>query len=141
MSNDEEEPTIDQLIGKYRELRVAVEVIENQAKEQIAQYKQAMEYIENHLGALMTEWKVKSLPTAFGTAYRTTVTNIKIDEKETFVDWAYENHRELLQVSCNKTAIKEYEPKLNSKGEIITPGKRYPPGITVTKLNKVNVRG
>lgn len=138
---EDEEPTVDELIGKYRELRLAAEAILNEAKEKVLQYQQAMEFIENHLSALMEEWKVKSLPTENGTAYKTTVVNVKIEEKEKFVDWAYENHRELLQVTCNKTALKEYEPKVNSKGEVITPGKRYPPGITVTKLHRVNVRG
>lgn len=137
LEEDKEIPTLDQIVLQYRKLRDKSEEILNAAKEQAKIYTDAMEQIENLLSALMTEMKLNSLPTDHGTAYKTTVSNVKIEDRAKFIKWAYENHQDLLQVSCNKTALKEYEPDKKQNRQ----AKPYPPGITVTKLQRVNIRG
>jgi uncharacterized protein (DUF342 family) len=134
---EDEVPTLDQVVLQYRKLREKAEDILNEAKEKAKIYTDAMEQIENLLSALMTEMKLNSLPTDHGTAYKTTVTNVKITDRTKFMKWAYDNHPDLLQVSCNKTALKEYEPDVKQK----KAAKPYPPGIEVAKLQRVNIRG
>lgn len=127
------EPTVDELILQYRTFRTKIEEIENKAAELVKPFKEGMEIIENYLSQYMHQVKLKSLPTENGTAYQTTVTSIKILNREQFIDWAYKNHKDLLQVSCNKTALKIYEDEKNPKP--------YPPNIEVTKIKRVNIRG
>lgn len=138
---DEGEPSIDDLVLKYRQFRQKKEDIDNEAKEKMKVYADAMETIENYLAEYMHNLKLTSLPTKNGTAYGTTVTSVKILDKSKFFQYAIKNNTELLQFSCNKTALKDYEEEKNKKGDIIRPAKPYPPGIEVTKLKKVNVRG
>lgn len=138
---EEDEPSIDDLVLKYRQFRKKKEDIESESKAAQQVYTDAMETIENYLAEHMHNLKLTSLPTKNGTAYGTTVTSIKITDKGKFLDFALNNHRDLLQFSCNKTAIKDYEEEKNKKGDIIKPARPYPPGLEVTKLKKVNVRG
>lgn len=130
-------PTIDEIVQKYRYFRSRKEELEAELKEKTAVYDAAMTQIENLLSAYMHELKLNSLPTDYGTAYKTTVTSITIKNKSEFLAYALENHPDLLQIQCNKTAIKEYEEDKKA-GRAAKP---YPPGIEVTKLSRVNVRG
>ncbi len=133
--NEEQDttPTLDEIVLQYRKLRQKAEDIVNEAAERAKVYKDAMEQIENLLSSLMHEMGLKSLPTDHGTAYQTTVTSVKINDRETFLDYAIANHRDLLQFSCNKIALKVYEDEKKPKP--------YPPGIEVTKIKRVNIRG
>lgn len=139
--NKDDEPTLDEIVLKYREFRDKIGEIEAKATEDAKPYKEAMVKIENYFADYMHNVGLQSLPTSNGTAYQTTVTSITIENKDVFFNFAVANHKELLQFSCNKTALKDYEPEKNKKGEITKPGRPYPPGIKVTKLLKVNIRG
>ena len=127
----DEEPTIDQMVKKYKQIHKLIEDIENETKEKVKPYKEALSVLENVLAAKMHEWGVNSLPTDYGTAYKTTVQGVKITNRQEFLEYAIRENTDLLQISCNKTALKAYKEKKIP----------YPPGIEVSEIFKVNVRG
>lgn len=127
---EEEEYSIADLVQQYVACREYIKDQEEKDKLHLKPYKDALATLENYFGATLHESKLESLPTTFGTVYKSPIMSIKITDREKFLDYAIVHDRDLLQISGNKTALKPYKEKKLP----------YPPGIEVTELININVR-
>lgn len=126
----EEKINLTDIVAQYKMCRAESRRIDEEAKIAAAPYKEAMVTLENYLGALLHDMGCDNFKTSEGTVYKSPVTSVKIIDKELFHAYAINNNTDLLQISANKTALKELKDKKLP----------YPPGIEVTELININVR-
>lgn len=98
-------------------------------------HKERMQEIENQLQAFMLQHKLDSLPLDSGTAYISTIMNLKVEDREKFLDFVnlewdtYGN--EMLLANAQKDGCKQY-----MQDHAGAP----PPGVTIGWFQRVNVR-
>lgn len=98
-------------------------------------HKERMTEIENQLQAFMLQHKLDSLPLDSGTAYISTIMNVKVEDREKYLDFVNERWddygNEMLIASPQKDAVKNFMQ--NHAGA-------PPPGVTIGWFQRVNVR-
>jgi hypothetical protein len=110
----------DVLVKAFIELRDKRSAIKAAFEAEDSKLKARQEQIEAILLARYNERGVESSRTAYGTAYKTTVGYASVVDKEAFKNYVVENNAwELLTISANKSAIKQYIDENND----------LPPGV------------
>jgi hypothetical protein len=121
-----------QLIKKYIECRNSIAKLTARYDDEMAPYKDGMALLEGMLAEEINRLEGQSIKTEFGTAYRSTVTSFRVADRETWLNWVFDhNQRDMLTTHVAKDAIKDYT---EAKGGT-------PPGLNVTTIYKINVRG
>lgn len=119
------------MIKKYIECRNSIVKLTARYDEEMLPYKDGMALIENLLAEEINRLEGQSIKTEFGTAYRSTVTSFKVADRQTWLDWVFENNqRDMLTTHVAKDAVKDYS---EAKGGT-------PPGLNVTTIYKINIR-
>ena len=123
-------PTAAMMIAKVIELRDKLDEKTKAYKESIKDDEANIELLENLLGEEINRLGGQSIRTAYGTAFRTTVTSFRCTDREAWLDWVFTNNqRDLLTANVAKDAVKEYA---DSNG--------LPPGLNMTMIHKTLVR-
>lgn len=123
------------LIQKYISVRDHIAAENKRYSEYIAPYNKEMDDIGNQLLAMLNEQKCENFKTEFGTAYKSTLMNAKVADRDKFIDFAFDNWdaigNELLIVSAQKDAIRQHMEGNNGQP---------PPGVEVGFFTRVNIR-
>jgi hypothetical protein len=123
---------VDKYIKTYLTLRERKAALEKRHAEEIALITAPMETIENILQKTMDELGTKALPTHEGTAYLSTLTSVKIEDWDAYMDFVRENEAwEFLERRANKTSVEQYAAAHD---------KETPPGVNLTSRIRVNVK-
>jgi hypothetical protein len=123
---------ISKYVAKYLELRDRKAAMEAEHKERVAPLSDALEKLENFFGAQMSALNVNSLPTDYGTPYKSTLLQVKATNKPKFVAFAMEHKDwDLLDIRPSKSGIEVF---LEKNRDVIIPG------IELTQRINVNVR-
>lgn len=144
-------PTPSELVYEYTQLDNYVDAETKRFGEHLKPHKQRMEAIKNKLLEMMNE-QGTDFKTDYGTAYRSTITTPKVDDKEKFLDWVLDDwdHRgDFLQIGApqidafrdyvdrRKMQLKEFEEQHGGPPEDISI---TPPGTSVSYFVRVNIR-
>lgn len=126
-----ESMTVDVMIEKYLRLRDKKKSIEDEHKQQLAPYNEAMTVLEGWLLEVMNQAKLKSLPTDQGTAYQSTRTSAKVTDWAAVLTYIRQNEAwDLLEARVSKLAA-----------EAIIEQTQLPiPGVETSSEICVNVR-
>jgi hypothetical protein len=122
--------TADDYIAKYIELSDIVTEKTRLYEEDIKQAKADMELMKNLLAQEINRLDGQSIKTRHGTAYRSTVTRFRVDDRETWVKWVITNEKgDMLTLHVANDAIKDY----------VDAGHNLPPGLTATTIHNTNI--
>lgn len=124
-----------QLIEKYQELRQTVASFTEEHEKILAPYKAGMATIENALLERLNERGADNTKTEAGTAYKSTITNVKVVARDTFLKFCTDNWStvgaEMLNVGAVKDPIKQFIESGGSPESI---------GIETSAFTRVNIR-
>lgn len=101
-------------------------------------YKPMREWLQaadNKLLDLLNEQGCDSFKTEFGTAYRSVITSVKVEDRTKFIDFVLDAWdtfgNEMLMASPQKDAVKRYAEEHNGA---------LPPGLSTSAFTRVNIR-
>jgi hypothetical protein len=101
-------------------------------EKRLAPYHEAMKAIEGAVAAHLDSAEGNSIRTDKGTAYRTTVMQTKVADRETFLDFVFDGRREgFLTNAVSKEAVREH---------MDAHAGALPPGIDIAMIHKCNFR-
>lgn len=129
------EPTADSLVAEHVRLDDWVKAETKRFGDYLKPHKERLQEIEDQLQAFMLQHKVDSVRADSGTAYISTIMNVKVEDREKYLDFvnqewdAYGN--EMLLASVQKEAIRQY-----MQDHAGAP----PPGVAIGWFQRVNVR-
>jgi hypothetical protein len=124
------EPTDLQLIEHYVKLRSLVAEKTKALTETLKPYKAGMETIETALMARLIVRGADNTKTEAGTAYKVEHMNIKVIDREKFLEYALNGGEDMLLASPQKDAVRQY----------LDEHKANPPGVEATYFFDINVR-
>ena len=124
------EPTDLQLIEHYVKLRILVAEKTKALTDALKPYKAGMETIETALMARLIQRGADNTKTEAGTAYKVEHMNIKVVDREKFLDYALNGGEDMLLASPQKDAVRQY----------LDEHKANPPGVEVSFFADINVR-
>jgi hypothetical protein len=124
------EPTDLQLIEHYVKLRDIVTVATKALTDELKPYKSGLETIETALMARLIQRGADNTKTEAGTAYKVEHMNVKVVDREKFIDYAMNGGEDMLLASPQKDAVRQY----------LDEHKANPPGVEVTFFTDINVR-
>ena len=120
-----------ELIDRYIQIRSAKEELAKKQKADNARINNALDKIEAMLMAQMEDIGSDSIKTKAGTCYRSIRTSVKVEDRETFLDFVKTNEAwELLE---SRAAKKDVETFLEEHQDI-------PPGLSIRRDAIVGVR-
>ena len=123
-------PSAAMMIAKVIELRDKLDTKKKTYEADIKEDVENIELLENLLGEEINRLGGQAIKTAYGTAYRSTVTSFRVAERETWLNWVFsEDQREMLTTNVAKEAVKEYADKHG-----------LPPGLKQATIYRTNVR-
>ncbi len=149
--------TVDQVVGKYVELRDQQRLVSERHAEEMKPFNEALQNIEAWLLGHFNANGIESAKTKHGTAYKSTTMSATVEnwdelfktivssafiralsvieeggnDEEAFARFCSSERLSLLVRGVNKTAVKEYMD--------MTCG-AVPPGVKTTFITKCNVR-
>lgn len=122
---------ISELVAKYIAIRDKKAEIVADQKGVLDRINHALSRIEASMLEAMQGLGVESMRTPSGTAYQSTRTSAKVEDREAFLTFVRENEAwAFLESRANKTAVEEF----------LTEHQELPPGITITKKLTVGIR-
>ena len=124
------EPTDLQLIEHYVKLRSLVAEKTKALTDALKPYKAGMETIETALMARLIQRGADDTKTEAGTAYKVEHMNIKVADREKFLDYALNGGEDMLLASPQKDAVRQY----------LDEHKANPPGVEVSFFADINIR-
>ena len=124
-------PTIDDIVGRYVQLRDLVKAKTDAFDESLKPFKHAMEQLEGVVLGKLNEQGVDSFKTPHGTAYKTETMSMKTVSKD-----------ELLRhvIATEQWSLLDVRPLKESVKEFIENEQTPPPGVEVAYITKVNFR-
>ena len=125
------EPTDLQLIEHYIKLRDLVAAKTKTLTEELKPYKAGLETIETALMARLIQRGADNTKTEAGTAYKVEHLNVKVVDREKFLDYAMNGGEEMLLASPQKDAVRQY---LDEKKDLALIG------VEATVFTDINVR-
>ncbi len=139
-------PTVDSLVAEWNQIKAHLTSENKKFGEYMKPYKDRQEVIENQLHEFLLKTGQNSAKTDHGTAYLSTLTQPKIEDREKYLDWALENWDvgggAMLQIGAPQvTAFEEYvEKQKKAIADGMTNLDITPPGTTVSYFQRVNIR-
>lgn len=123
------------LIQKYVFVRDHIAAENKRFGEYMAPYNKELEDIGNKLLEMLNEQKCENFKTEFGTAYKSTIMNTKVADRDKLVDFSLDNWdaigNELLLINVQKDAVRQHMEGNNG---------HPPPGVEVGFFTRVNIR-
>lgn len=125
----------DELINAYIQLDSWVTAESKRFEEHIRPHKTKMDELKAKLLDLINNSGGESIKTQYGTAYKSSVMRAKIENRDTYLDWALDNWdigNAMLQLAAPQIdAIKDY---------MQANGGHLPPGVTTDTITRLNIR-
>ena len=119
------------LVEKYVQLRDKKAELDKAHKEKMAKFNDAMKELESRMLDHLNETGVESARTPNGTAYRSVRSNVKVEDRDAFLQFVKDNGEwEFLESRANKPAVESY---LEDQQEL-------PPGLSINRQHVVNIR-
>ena len=125
------EPTDLQLISKYVEIRDVVAAKTKVLTETLKPYKAGLETIETALMARLIQRGADNTKTEAGTAYKVEHLNVKVVDREKFLEYAMNGGEDMLLAAPQKDAVRQY---LDEKTDLALIG------VEATVFTDINVR-
>ena len=122
-----------EVILKYRAIRDQKDDIKEKHKEELKPFNAALEQMENWFLKQLALQQVDSFKcTGSGTAYKSIITSHKVEDWDVFWEYAHDNGlaKNMIDKRVSKAAVEEYIEEYGVN----------PPGISTSKIIKVNVR-
>ncbi len=127
--------TVADLVKEHNDIDEFIKIESGRFDEHLKKFKERKQEIEQELLKLSLQDKWENQRTEFGTAYRSTLMNLKIEDRDALLKFALDNWEEignqLLLVSAQKDAVKEWRQE-------------HPdlpvPGVAVSWFTRINVR-
>lgn len=124
-----------QLIEKYQEFKAFVAAEGEAFDARLKPYVEGMKTIENALLERLNERGAENTKTDAGTAYKSTITNVKVVARDVFLKFCIDNWStvgaEMLNVGAVKDPIKQFIESGGSPESI---------GIETSAFTRVNIR-
>jgi hypothetical protein len=128
---------LDQLTGKYVELRDRRSVLKKQYEQDDASLKVIMEKIEDRLREMLTDMGANSANTAHGTVYKTYKEFANVADWDMVLNFIRDNERwDMLERRISKTAVKDIMHQ-TPEGTYLNPP---PPGVNFSRTEVVQIR-
>lgn len=122
---------LDELVGKYIELRDRKAVFKAEYDQKVSKLDQALEKIEAILLKTFDDTGMESVRTDAGTAYKSVRTSTSVADRDIFLGFVRDNDAwELLETRAAKKAVEEY----------VAANEELPPGVNMRSEVTVNVR-
>jgi len=121
-----------QLVEKYLALKAKVASMTEAFDAHVKPYKDGMATIENALLALLNERGADNTKTENGTAYKSTLLNVKVVDQLAFLKFCTEQggSMEMLNIGALKEPVKEWIEETGNP----------PPGVETSQFTRVNIR-
>lgn len=121
-----------QLVEKYLQLKAKVASMSEVFDAQVKPYKDGMATIENALLALLNERGADNTKTENGTAYKSTLLNVKVIDQAAFLKFCTEQggSAEMMDIKALKDPVKDWIEETGNP----------PPGVETSQFVRVNVR-
>lgn len=124
--------TVSTAIKDYRIFKDDIDFLKKQCKEKVTRLEKLMDVIENYLKNYFAEHNIDHVSTPEGTAYKTTITNYNVTDKELFLSYVFDNKCDfLVTIKPKKDGVKDYIEVHNGD---------YPPGLDSIDITNINVR-
>jgi hypothetical protein len=124
-------PTVAELIEKYINLRDTIARLTDAHEAKLKPYTNGLQLIEGLLTEEINRLDGQAIKTQHGTAYRSTVTQFRVADRELWLDYIFKNdRRDFLTTNVSKEAVKEH----------MDTSKEQLPGLTMTTIWKTLVR-
>lgn len=124
-----------QLIAQYQEIKAYVAQEGEKFDARLKPYVEGMKTIENALLERLNERGAENTKTEAGTAYKSTITNVKVVARDTFLKFCIDNWNtvgaEMLNVGAVKDPIKQF---------IESGGNPAAIGIETSAFTRINIR-
>lgn len=124
-----------QLVEKYLELKAHIAAQVAMFDTEMKPYKDGMAAIENALLERLNERGAENTKTDAGTAYKSTITNVKVIKRDTFLKFCIDNWStvgaDMLNVSAVKDPIKQFIDSGGIPDQI---------GIETSFFTRINIR-
>lgn len=136
-----EDPTDDALIKSYIDRRDWLADRAKWFEEQMAPFKEQMKTLETEMHRRLLERGATNTKSESGIAYIEKTMQVKCDDKEAMLDWAFVNYEDwgknLLTAHVSKETVQSY---LDQTKDEEHPEGQLPPGISVNFNLKVIFR-
>ena len=121
-----------QLVEKYLALKAKVASMSEVFDAQVKPYKDGMATIENALLALLNERGADNTKTENGTAYKSTLLNVKVIDQAAFLKFCTEQggSAEMMDIKALKDPVKDWIEETGNP----------PPGVETSQFTRVNIR-
>ena len=123
-----------QLVEKYLALKTHIAARKEAYEAELKPFTDGMAMIENAFLQRLNERGADNTKTDFGTAYKSTLLNVKVVDRDAFMQHCIDHWdtygSEMLNVSALKDPVKQY---LDDNGV-------SPPGTDVSYFTRVNIR-
>ena len=130
-----EKMTAADLVKKYLALKDHCTSEEKRFNEHLSQYRKEMEQISQQLLDMANTQGCDSFATEHGTAYKSRLMNVKVEDRDRLLDFADEHWQEigsdLLLISAQKEAVRRWMEENNNQP---------PPGLKIDWFTRINVR-
>jgi hypothetical protein len=123
-----------ELCKKYQELQNVVVAREAAVAEELAPYKSGMEVIKNEFLRRFQERGSTNSKTEFGTPYKSTIMNVKVVARDTFMKFCLDNWSTVGAEMMNVAAVKDPVKQFLDNG-----GTPEAIGIGVSFLERINM--
>lgn len=122
---------LNELVGKYIELRDKKSEIKAEYDQKVAKIDAVLEKIEAKLLSVFDDTGMDSCKTEFGTAYTSNRSTASVADREVFMNFIKENEEwPLLEIRASKSGVEQYK---EANAEL-------PPGINWRSERVVNIR-
>ena len=121
-----------QLVEKYLQLKSKVASMSEVFDAQVKPYKDGMATIENALLALLNERGADNTKTENGTAYKSTLLNVKVIDQAAFLKFCTEQggSTEMMDIKALKDPVKDWIEETGNP----------PPGVETNPFVRINIR-
>lgn len=143
-----EQPSDEQIIAKYLELRDLQTTLENQHKLELMPIKRNMGILEEVMSIRLAARVTPKDPfpkakTEVGTAYKKRIFSVKIEDKPVFLKFAFANDMKLLDIRASESGIEDHIDLIVKENLNLPEGKKINPavpGISTSRFDKVIFR-
>lgn len=144
--------TPESMIARHQQIKAHLEQQTKAFAEYCKTYKEEQASIEAWLLNFLNETKQNSAKTDAGTAYKSTLTQPKVMEREKFLDWVladWDSRGAMLQIGAPQVGEieahidrrkKEIEAHVAEHGGLPEDPSVTPPGTAVTYFTRLNIR-
>lgn len=140
--------TDQEIVQAYLNLRDEKTKMENRHKLELMPLTEKLNILENVAAVIIASRVTPKVPkptmkTEVGTAFIKNIFNVTVTDKPVFLDFAFNESMELLDIKASETGVKDWMEKKIKEQSNLLAGERKPviiPGIKTDQFNKVIFR-